>query len=126
VGDEVFALPLEGVVEVVPVSTEGRAATRQGSEVVVVSGHSLLGSPGHPRSERLHGLVVRSGSKDAILAVDRVLGIRDVASRSIVAPPDRFSQRTVALVSGLVPGADGMIVLLDSAAIAAAGDRVGS
>jgi len=120
VGTEFFAVPQSAVREVIEVTSaevrqiEGHEITpyRQGS-LALVRLAQLFGIDGEPPA-RFHVFVIGSGAAAIGIAVDRVVGQREIVVRTIVDPLVRVEG-----VSGATDLGDGRVVLIiDPAALA--------
>ncbi len=119
-GSETFAVPQGAVREVIEVAVEtllqveeNEIMTYRGAALPIVRLSRLFGLPETTRS-RLHLFVVGAGSSAMGIAVDRIVGQREVVVRAIADPLVR-----VAGISGATDLGDGHVVLiLDPAVLA--------
>ena len=119
-GPETFAVPQGAVREVIEVAVEtllqveeNEIMTYRGAALPIVRLSRLFGLPETTRS-RLHLFVVGTGSSAIGIAVDRIVGQREVVVRAIADPLVR-----VAGISGATDLGDGHVVLiLDPAVLA--------
>jgi two-component system chemotaxis sensor kinase CheA len=119
-GSETFAVPQGAVREVIEVAVdalvqveENEIITYRGAALPIVRLSRLFGLPATTRS-RLHVFVVGTGSAAIGIAVDRIVGQREVVVRAIADPLVR-----VAGISGATDLGDGHVVLiLDPAVLA--------
>lgn len=94
VGERLCGLPLDGVIETMrPLPVEPLAQAPRfvlglgvirGSAVAIVDGGALLGAPGS-RSERW--VTIGAGGRTTALAVDRVLGVREIGPDAMATLP---------------------------------------
>ena len=110
-----YALPVEHVTEVrsshgltpLPEPRPGVAGLmRRGDDALTVL--SILGEPGD------HVIVIDEGGRTFGLLVTQVTGVHEVADDAIGPPP---SGQDGAAVSGVLIGEDGLVLLLDCAAL---------
>ena len=124
IGGEVFAIPLEAVVEIVAVAA-AQLSSIQGRQVAMVRGRvvsfvrlaELLAFHGEPKAATNETtlVIVSEGGLELGLAVDRVLGEEDVVIKSIAENYDNVRGIAGASILG-----DGRVsLILDIAALAA-------
>ena len=120
IGPQMFAVPQTGIREVIELDEAGirkveggEVTPYRGMALPVVRLSSRLGLPA-ARTGRLHAFVIGTGAAAVALAVDRIVGQREIVVRSTVDPLIR-----VAGVAGATDLGDGRVVLiLDAGAIA--------
>ena len=124
VGARLCALPLEQVVETMrPLATSPVAgapafvsgvAIIRGAPVPVIDAAALLGGGG-ARAEAGRLVTVRVGPRHVALAVDAVLGVRDLSGASLAGLPSLLSDARAGGVASLGALDDGLLVFLDGA-----------
>lgn len=114
VADHRFALPLGCVAEAVEVeagTSTGDTWRHAGRELRVISAAEALGLT-DAEVDAGRGLVLDAAEGQAVFVVERILGVTEIDRAAVVETPAYFSGLTAALVAGLVPHGDRMIVLL--------------
>jgi two-component system chemotaxis sensor kinase CheA len=113
VGDESFAVPQSAVREVVDIAVSDIAAleehevvSHRGIALPIVRLARLFGIPERPR-DRFHVFVIGTGTAALGLAVDRVVGHREIVVRAIADPLVKVEG-----VSGATDLGDGRVVLI--------------
>ena len=124
VGARLGALPLAHVVETMrPLATSPVAgapgfvagvAIIRGAPVPVIDAAALLGREGG-RADAGRLVTVRVGQRHIALAVDAVLGVRDLADASLAELPSLLSDARAGGVASLGALDDGLVVFLEGA-----------
>ena len=113
VGEQAFAVPQQSIREVIEVTAADVHLVEQnelihyrGGALPIVRLARLFGIPGDP-GERFHVFVVGTGMTAVGLAVDRIIGQREIVVRAIADPLVRVEG-----ISGATDLGDGRVVLI--------------
>lgn len=117
VGEERFAIPVDSVLEIVSVTADGPPTSVDDATDRFVAVAPLLGVPRSAGATGSRGIVMGGTDPRLILIVDAVQGISTIPESSVSPAPERFSQRTSAVVRGLATDQSGTTVLLHPAAL---------
>jgi chemotaxis signal transduction protein len=110
-GAELYAIPLDAVVEIIPADRGGAENVLEirGREVPMISASDCLGLDAH--HEEVRGLLLHVGGGEIVIRVEHVVGVREIDREQIVPVPDHFRGRTTELVKG-ISTADGATVVV--------------
>jgi chemotaxis signal transduction protein len=111
-GDELFAIPLDTVAEIIGADAAGSGdgLVLRGREVPVISARDCLGVSSQYEERR--GLLLHLDGGEIVITVGEVVGVREIEATEIVPVPGFFRGRTTELVMGISRVEGATVVLL--------------